>query len=261
MEDTVENKNASKGEEDFKFMSESERMEQLKALEKFQKEKQDKAMTDNDQNKDLVDTTCEDKQDENNDENYKPITHDDIFEKDSEHGEDVIIPSNDQQMDANEEIEEIFNDDSSNVYDHGFVVLRLSVYNFHNKKIKLSIQINSECDSPNFHVPLCSIKCEVYQNKTKTISYFYKIHPTKPFGKYSFTYTTDAEEVVEEAPAENVGSQNAQSGVTINEEVNIWPAEVNDVTDEQQEINCPACTMFNPITNTKCSICQTVLPK
>jgi hypothetical protein len=159
-----------------------------------------------------------------------------------------------------EQKEEIIEDiDRPSIYQRDVVVIRVSVYNFLKKKIKVEIQIKSQDDSPNFFVPLCSIKAEIAANKAKTIAYLHKIHPGTPFGKYTFSYITDAEEIAEESENKKEG-QAAQSGVSFKEEASVWPSNDADMENMQSEINCLACTMLNPISSFSCSICGTKLP-
>lgn len=155
----------------------------------------------------------------------------------------------------NQESEILPKDD---IFERGYIVLRLSVYNFYKKKINIEVDIQCKGDAPNFFVPLCSIKSEIPANRSKSIAYFHKIHPTKPFGEYSFTYKTDAEVEATEPQAKE--DQGAQGGVSFNEEVKVWPAQEDQFDGFQDEISCEVCTLFNPISNHKCSICNAPLP-
>ena len=157
-------------------------------------------------------------------------------------------------------------DSESKLYDTNPVVLRLSVYNFCNKKIKVEVRVKSKDDSPNFIVPVCSIKAEIPANKSKTIAYFHKLHPYKPFGEYYFEYTSDIQlqqEVARNEMATAASNEQAQGGDESenNHEIKVWnPESTENFEGMQNEINCDACTLFNPISNHKCSICGTVLP-
>lgn len=164
-----------------------------------------------------------------------------------------LIPGADVEIPEEEKVEK-----QDDYFENSFIVLRVSAFNFNKKKTKIEVQIKSEDDAPNFFAPLCSIQSEIYSENYKSIAYFHKIHPRRPFGKYSFTFITDA--IQEEAqPAEQANDPAHQDSANFNH-ADDFP-EVDNFDTEQSQINCGACTMFNPRTNEKCSICGTPLPK
>jgi hypothetical protein len=154
---------------------------------------------------------------------------------------------------------------STLAFEKGFTVLRVSVYNFHNKKVKVQVNLKSESDAPNFYVPLGSLKAEIYSNKAKAIAYLHKIHPEKPFGEYSFEYATDllpeenqlkeAEDKVEHDQDQQSAAVDAGTGADLQ-----WPKEDTEFEGYQDEINCGHCTMLNPISSFKCGVCGNKLP-
>lgn len=150
------------------------------------------------------------------------------------------------------------------LYDTNPIALRLSVYNFCSKKIKVEVLVKTRGEATNFHVPICSIKAEIPANKSKAIACFPKLHPYKPFGEYFFEYVTDIEpsapEVRPDAP-QNEQAQGGSGTQTDKVDPNVWQDEVDPTLDGlQDEINCEICTYFNPITSYKCEICGSVLP-
>lgn len=159
----------------------------------------------------------------------------------------------DQEIEINERIDKFQRTE--------VVVLRIAVHNTTNKKVKVEVEINSEDGAPNFFVPLCSIKAEICSKQFKTLAYFHKLHLGRPFGLYSYKFTTDQEPVVQEAKAEQSTTvdqgSNAYSGWDDTPNITVGP---DDMDAMQNEINCEVCTLFNPISNTKCSICGAVLP-
>ena len=131
-----------------------------------------------------------------------PQTNQDIEDRksDTENNQDTHMK--DQEEDA-----------ESKLYDTNPIVLRLSVYNFCSKKIKVEVRVKSKDDSPNFIVPVCSIKAEIPANKSKTIAYFHKLHPFKPFGEYYFEYVSDIQlqqEVARNEMASAASNEQAQ---------------------------------------------------
>jgi len=172
------------------------------------------------------------------------------------------IPDLEMQKDDEEKKEEKIEEHTESLYDTNSVILRLSVYNFCNKKIKIEVKIRSNSDSPNFHVPECSIKAEIPANKSKTLAYFHKIHPYHPFGEYYFEYVSDisAKDISDKHPG--ASNEQAQGGNTseANTEMKVWPEPLEQFEGMQDEISCEACTLFNPISNTKWDACGSLLP-
>mmetsp|Transcript_31389 Transcript_31389/g.35861 ORF Transcript_31389/g.35861 Transcript_31389/m.35861 type:complete len:218 (-) Transcript_31389:68-721(-) len=174
--------------------------------------------------------------------------------------EDQQDPSHEAvaQQDADEIMQE-----EKPLFKTGYTALRVSVYNYTPKKVNIAILLKCEDDAPNFFVPLHPLTAEVYPNKAKTLAYFHKIHPERPFGEYSFSYNFDGEpaDVAREdaKPAEDQGVQGGpDSGATA--DIKVWPAQDDAFEGIQDEINCDQCTLFNPISNYKCEVCGATLP-
>ena len=113
----------------------------------------------------------------------------------------------DQEM----EIEEKEENPNGPKFSKSFTVLRLSVYNNYDKKVKININIKANDEAPNFHVPLGTIKAEIFNKKNKAIAYFHKLHPTKPFGEY----TLECEEVVKEEAKQNQATTKNQNTASV----------------------------------------------
>lgn len=166
------------------------------------------------------------------------------------------------------QMEENINKEQSDIHNElfkrNYTALRVSVYNFYNKKISLEVTIKSEDDCPNFFVPQSPLLCEVPSNKTKTLSYLHKIHPSKPFGSFSFSFKTDIEphRQPEEVPPQSCSQeQGVQGGAAAASVPTVtWDLQNDAFEGMQDEINCEQCTLFNPISNIKCDICGAVLP-
>lgn len=180
----------------------------------------------------------------------EPVIAEEAVPEATNNDEEEIIGVNDE--------EEKEDNKNGPKFQKGFVVMRLSVYNFNNHKIKMEFKIKSESNAPNFYVPLHRIKSDVYSNKNKAIAYFHKIHPTRPFGKYSFEY----EEIDKKAPEVNPpeASGNQQTGTSTTGGTGNWQDDTNEFEGYQDEISCSACTMLNSLTEHKCTVCGTVLP-
>ena len=162
--------------------------------------------------------------------------------------------------------EKVDSEPISQLFKRNFVILRISVYNFYNKRASIEVTINSEDGSPNFYVSQSPLLSEIPSKRAKTIAYLHKIHPNKPFGSFSITYKTDIE--VEQIKAEVQQQPNVLGEQRVQEnkgEDNSIPTATWDIPNDafeglQDEINCDQCTLFNPISNHKCEACGATLP-
>ena len=140
-----------------------------------------------------------------------------------------------------------------------FVVLLLSVESLVNEIGKLHITIEPNDDVPNFFVPLGAIKVSFHDKRTQAVAYFHKIHPTKEFGEYTLKVEEILKEEAKHAPSLEVhpgdsavaGSQTGGDG---------WQTSADKFEGYQSEISCLACTFFNPVTASSCSMWGTKLP-
>lgn len=142
------------------------------------------------------------------------------------------------------------------------MVLRLNVFNNGNSGGTVQIYLRSNepedlKDTANVWFPDTCIHFYMKANTQQTVAYFLKLHPNRPFGQYRVDFQVESDEVViaEERPDQN---QYALLPSENNNNNHQGDQTMDPYSDDQ--IQCTACTIFNPLSSEKCYMCESVLP-
>jgi hypothetical protein len=148
--------------------------------------------------------------------------------------------------------------------------------------------INEKTDAEqpvNLYWPMTGFRSSLDPNEVKSLGFLTKIKPSETFGAnagltevnklaFSIKYKQDVEKMAcmgktskdtEVQGSINVGESTAPEQTPGTHEMGTGPDEgiegynPTNFGDSAGEINCPVCTMLNPISFTKCEVCDSNL--